>query len=178
MSQTLIALVAAVVMFLSSNIISYTVGRSNGKEAGIEQVQKEFDAYKKAQEKKLFEIVIENGKKQEALNQTLSDVQLERDNAIQAITARHTALISSLRNRADRDSAATRAAEANTTIKVTVAPRTASTGKELSREDAEFLAGEAASADILRQALEMCIRSYDVVRGAYNEDGTYREPAK
>lgn len=40
------------------------------------------------------------------------------------------------------------------------------TGAELSREDAEFLAREAARADQIRSALEHCYKQYDAVRGS------------
>jgi hypothetical protein len=41
---------------------------------------------------------------------------------------------------------------------------TAATGRELSREDAEFLTREAARADTLRQALGVCYVQYDEAR--------------
>jgi hypothetical protein len=46
------------------------------------------------------------------------------------------------------------------------APVSGATGAELSREDAEFLAGEAARADAIRGALTACYTQYDAVRAA------------
>jgi len=177
MNSTLVIMLVMAVLTLGSNFLSYTVGRSHGIENGKAQVEQQFAKYREKQERILQEEIAKNTSIREELTEQLSQQRTEHINEIQSINDRHAALIASVRNRADRSSAVTKSLNENSTITTTVEPRTVGTGAELSRQDAEFLIGEAAAADILRKALEMCIRSYDEVREAYNrQDGTYREP--
>lgn len=68
--------------------------------------------------------------------------------SIRDIDRRHHAAIASLRNRPERAAVPASGAGAET--------YQGATGAQLSRSDAEFLAGEAARADELRAALERC----------------------
>lgn len=163
---------------LGSNFLSYTIGKNTGITQGRAQVEAQFEKYREKQDRILRETIDRNNAIQSDLNSQLSQQQADHINELQSISAKHASLLASVRDRADRSSAITKSLNENSTIKTTVEPRAASTGQELSRQDAEFLIGEAAAADILRQALMMCIKSYDEVRGAYNKDGTYREPPK
>jgi hypothetical protein len=88
---------------------------------------------------------------QEAANQ----YQTERQHEISALRRRHVALIDSMRDRASRQTVQVPGDTCNAK---------AGTGAGLSREDAEFLAGEAARADALRSALQACYKQYDAAR--------------
>ena len=86
--------------------------------------------------------------------------QLQKENEIKAINAKHNAVISSLRNRPERT------ATQESSNCPPVCSRTGSTGEQLFREDAEFLIGEAAKAEVIKQSLISCRRyllesSYD-----------------
>lgn len=72
----------------------------------------------------------------------------EKVNEIRSINDRHRAQLDGLRLRASRPGVPTAATPE--------CPREGSSGAELSREDAQFLAGEAANAAILSAALKAC----------------------
>ena len=134
-------------------------GYYKGNSAGKAEVQQIWDKEKAEQ-------YAEYAKGQEAARQKEQQLQAQadrlrrdKDAEIRNINARATALANSLR---DRNS---RASETNSTTSTAgtgqAGPRC--TGSELSREDAEFLAGEAARADSLRAALNQCIAQYEAV---------------
>lgn len=85
--------------------------------------------------------------------------QIEQDktNEIATIRAAHARQLGSLQNRPDRKPASPGA------VPGTAPACAGSTGAELSRPDAGFLAGEAARADELRAALSACYSAYDSV---------------
>jgi hypothetical protein len=135
-------------------------GYYKGNSAGKAEVQQLWDKEKAEQ-------YAEYAKGQEAARQKEQELQAQadrlrrdKDAEIRNINARATALANSLR---DRNS---RAPETNSSANATgtgqAGPRC--TGAELSREDAEFLAGEAARADSLRTALNQCLAQYEAAR--------------
>lgn len=75
----------------------------------------------------------------------------DKENAIKTINKRHAVIVSGLRKRAERPPAPVKEV-----VTPPVSSGAGSTGESLYREDAEFLIGEAAKADILREALNMC----------------------
>ncbi|HEX7852337.1 MAG TPA: hypothetical protein VF503_01415 [Sphingobium sp.] len=83
-----------------------------------------------------------------------------KNDAIAGISADRDALLEQLRARPPRTSASASASEGPTDG----AALAGVTGAQLFREDAEFLAGEAADADITRVALKACYAQYDLVR--------------
>ena len=87
-------------------------------------------------------------KEQEALRLKLSK---EKDDEIAIINRRHRNQLNGLRNRPSRSDLST------TACPLPESSGSRGTGLELSREDAEFLAGEAAHAETLRQALKTCL---------------------
>lgn len=99
-------------------------------------------------------------REQEAQTARMLAAAREKSNAeIRRINARHTATVNSLRNRPER-------ADSNSNSQVPSAPTpcAGSTGAELARGDAEFLAGYAADAARLEAALEQCISAYNALR--------------
>lgn len=83
------------------------------------------------------------------------EIEQEKTNEIAAIRAAHAVQLSSLQNRPDRKPAPAGG------VREAAPACSGSTGAELSRPDAEFLAREAARADELRAALSSCYAAYD-----------------
>ena len=112
---------------------------------GVSKESKKLLEYQAAQKEAL---IVAQKQHQEELLKT----QKEKENAIKALNKRHAAIVSGLQQRPSRppEPAATEVSTAP------VCSGTGSTGDRLYREDAEFLIGEAAKADILRQALKAC----------------------
>ena len=140
-------------------------GLLKGRDLGKAEVQQQWDKERAAQEAQ-FAKDQEAAREKEQLMQAQADrLRQEKDREIKNLNARAIALTSSLQQRADRAS--------------TVSQSTASsgngqsgpgcTGAELSRQDAEFLAGEAARADSLRLALQQCQAQYDSVRSSMSQ---------
>jgi len=104
------------------------------------RVQSKFDSYKREQ----AELNLKQIKEHQA--HTIKYKQ-EKEDEIRSINARHASIVSSLQQRPTR--------EQSPTLPV-VSSGARSTGKQLFREDAEFLIGEATRAEILKQALLEC----------------------
>jgi hypothetical protein len=126
---------------------------------GRAEVQQAWDTAKAEQ-------YAEYAKGQEAARQKEQQLQYEadrlrrdKDAQIRNINARATALANSLRDRNSRSTAADPSAGDTGTGQT----GSRCTGSELSREDAEFLAGEAARADQLRAALRQCVAQYEAL---------------
>ena len=135
-------------------------GYYKGNSAGKAEVQQLWDKEKAEQ-------YAEYAKGQEAARQKEQELQAQadrlrrdKDAEIRNINARATALANSLRDRNSRAPETNPSANAASTGQA--GPRC--TGAELSREDAEFLAGEAARADSLRTALNQCLAQYEAAR--------------
>lgn len=88
---------------------------------------------------------------------SVGKIQQEKQDEIASINRRHAAELDSVRQRADRKPAGTSGVPKDS------AACSGNTGAELSRPDAEFLAGEAARAESLRAALVACYKAYDAV---------------
>jgi hypothetical protein len=135
-------------------------GLLKGRDLGKAEVQQQWDNERAAQQAQ-FAKDQEAAREKEQLMQAQADrLRQEKDREIKNLNARAIALTSSLQQRADR---------ATTISEGTANPSTGQggprcTGAELSRQDAEFLAGEAARADSLRLALQQCQTQYDAVR--------------
>lgn len=124
-------------------------GQAEVRQAWDKEKAEQYAAYAKGQELAR--------QKEQQLQADADRLRRDKDAQIRNINARATALANSLR---DRDS---RTAQASPSASHTSTGQTGSrcTGSELSREDAEFLAGEAARADQLRAALRQCVAQYE-----------------
>lgn len=124
-------------------------GQAEVQQAWDKEKAEQYAAYAKGQELAR--------QKEQQLQADADRLRRDKDAQIRNINARAAALANSLR---DRDS---RATATDSTAGHTSAGQTGSrcTGSELSREDAEFLAGEAARADQLRAALRQCVAQYE-----------------
>ena len=93
-------------------------------------------------------------KAEKSLIEAVDGLRRTKDAEIKVISSKLQSALGELRQRQDRPSGPDTTRDCKGT-----------TGAELSRQDAEFLTREAARADQLRSALELCYRQYDAVRG-------------
>jgi hypothetical protein len=133
-------------------------GYYKGNSAGKAEVQAEWDREKAAQ-------YAEYAKAQEVARQREQDMQSaadklrrEKDAEIRNINARNTALANSLRERPSRST------QTGSLSGASGVGQGGCTGKELYREDGEFLVRIAREADELRAALKQCYNQYEAVR--------------
>ena len=132
----------------------YYVGKDDGK-AEIQQVWDKEKAEQYAQYAKAMEESVE---KQQQLQMGADRLRQEKDREIRDVTARNTALANSLRDRQ------TRPAQTSSVSSTASVGSSACTGKELYREDGEFLVRLAREADELRVALKQCYAQYEAAR--------------
>ena len=136
-------------------------GYYKGNSAGQAEVQQKWDKEKTEQ----FAAYAEA---QEAARSREQDLQIQadrlredKDAKIRDLNARATALTNSLRDRPSRTAPALSTVSSTTG---TSCPAVICTGAGLSKEDGEFLAGEAARADEARTLLKQCYEQYNAVR--------------
>ena len=135
-------------------------GYVRGHSAGEAEVQQQWDKEKTALAEEHAKAQTAAREKEQELQAAADKLRQEKDREIREVNARAAALANSVRNRPER------AAPAGGTAQTAGAgPGGARcTGAELPREDAAFLAGEAARADQLRAALAQCYAQYEKVR--------------
>lgn len=136
-------------------------GLYKGHELGMAKVQQAWDKEKTQQYAAYAEAQEAARQKEQDLQASADKLRKDKDAEIRNINARAAALANSLRERPSRPAA--EASAVSSTASAGCAP-TSCTGAGLSREDAEFLAGEAARADELRAALKQCHAQYESLR--------------
>ena len=127
-----------------------TAGRAVIQQAWDKEKAEQYAAYAKGQE--------EARQREQEMQQAADKLRRDKDAQIREINARATALTNSLRDRQ------TRPTEASTVSGATSTRPTACSGKELYREDGEFLVRIAREADELRAALKQCYAQYNAAR--------------
>ena len=133
-------------------------GYYKGNSAGKAEVQAEW-AKEKAEQYAEYAKGQEAARAREQEMQAAADtLRREKDAQIRDINARATALTNSLRDRQERPSKDGSMSGASGTRSA------ACSGKELYREDGEFLVRIAREADELRAALDQCAKQYNAVR--------------
>jgi len=139
-------------------IVAAGAGYFQGSEHGKAEVQQAWDKEKAAQ-------YAEYAKGQEAARQKEQELQAnadrlrrEKDAEIRNLNARASALSNSLQQRQ------TRPTETGSLSSTTSTRPAACSGKELFREDGEFLVRIAREADELRAALKQCYTQYEALR--------------
>lgn len=137
------------------------VGLYKGRDLGMAEVQQLWDKEKTEQYAAYAAAQDAAREKEQALQASADLLRKEKDREIRDLNARATALTASLRQRPDRP-----APQANPVPNTpgTGSPVPVCTGAELPREDAEFLAREAARADELRASLRQCLSQYEALR--------------
>jgi hypothetical protein len=134
-------------------------GYHTGKDSGMAEVQQAWDNEKTAQYAQYAKAMEESVEAQQQLQMGADKLRQEKDREIRDITARNTALANSLRDRQSRPAPNTSAMPSTAS-----AGPSACTGKDLYREDSEFLVRVAREADELRAALKQCYAQYDAAR--------------
>lgn len=133
-------------------------GYYSGKESGRAEVQQAWDKEKAEQYAAYAKGQEEARQREQQLQATADKLRQEKDRETRDLAARNTALANSLRDRQARPTE---------TSAVSNAPSVGSgscTGKQLYREDGEFLVRLSREADDLRIALKQCYAQYDAVR--------------
>ena len=134
-------------------------GYHTGKEVGMAEVQQAWDKEKTAQYAQYAKAMEESVEKQQMLQMGADKLRQEKDREIRDIAARNAALANSLRDRQSRPAANSSAMSDSTS-----AGQSACTGKQLYREDGEFLVRLAREADELRAAIKQCYAQYDAIK--------------
>ena len=136
-------------------------GYYKGNSAGQAEVQQKWDKEKTEQYAAYAEAQEAARQREQNLQIQADRLREDKDNEIRNLNARATALSNSLRDRPSRT--ATPASTVSSTTGSSC-PTVVCTGAGLSKEDGEFLAGEAARADEARLLLKQCYEQYNAVR--------------
>ena len=134
-------------------------GYHTGKESGMAEVQQAWDKEKTAQYAQYAKALEESVEKQQQLQLTADKLRQEKDRETRDLVARNTALANSLRDRQSRP-----AADSSAVSSAASAGQSACTGKQLYREDGEFLVRLAREADELRAAIKQCYAQYEAIK--------------
>jgi hypothetical protein len=140
---------------------SFVGGYYKGNSAGMAKVQQQWDQERLQQQGEHIQALSDARAKEQSLQTQADRLREEKDNEIRNLNARATALSNSLRDRPSRTTTVASTVSSSTGLSC---PALTCTGAELSREDGEFLAGEAARADEARTLLKQCYDQYNAVR--------------
>lgn len=135
-------------------------GYFKGASAGRAEIQQAWDQEKAKLAEEHAKAVAAAREKEQQLQAQADHLRQEKDDEIRSISARAASLADSLRKRPERTAQAS-AVSSTTSVGC---PACVCTGNSLSREDAEFLAREAARADELRASLAQCVKQYQALR--------------
>ena len=133
-------------------------GYYKGNSAGKSEVQQAWDKEKAEQYAEYAKGQEQARQREQELQANADKLRKEKDAEIKNINARATALANSLQQRQ------TRPTETNSLPSVAGTGPTACTGKELYREDGEFLVRLSREADELAAALNQCYKQYNAAR--------------
>ena len=134
-------------------------GYYQGNQAGKAVIQQAWDKEKAEQYAAYAKGQEEARQREQALQANADKLRKDKDAEIKNVTARATALANSLRERPSRP------AEGSAVSSTAGVGSGGCTGKELYREDGEFLVRIAKEADELRAALKQCYNQYEAIRG-------------
>lgn len=135
-------------------------GYIKGASAGRAEIQQAWDQEKAKLAEEHAKAVAAAREREQQLQAQADNLRQEKDDEIRSISARAASLADSLRKRPER----TAQASAVSSTASAGCPACVCTGSSLSREDAEFLAREAARADELRASLAQCVKQYQSLR--------------
>jgi hypothetical protein len=132
-------------------------GLYKGHKLGKAEVQQAWDKEKAAQYAEYAKGQEEARRREQELQANADQLRREKDAEIRNINARATALSNSLQHRQSRS-------EADSLSSSSGARQASCSGKELYREDGQFLVRIAGEADELRTALKQCYTQYEALR--------------
>lgn len=151
-----------IVGFVVALSVATITGYMKGDSAGRAVIQQQWDQERAQQAQEHAKAQAAAREKEQQLQTQADQIREEKEREILDLAARNAALANSLRDRPKRPAPAPSGVSQTTVADSTPA---SCTGSGLSREDAEFLAGEAARADQLRIALKQCVAQYQAVAG-------------
>lgn len=160
-------ILAAILAFAISGSIGYYSGNANGKKS----VQQAWDAERAEMAIAKAEFEKQAREKEAALQAAANRLRKAKDDEIKSINARADAILDSLRDRQARDAA-------NKMPNNSAIGFGGCTGKDLYRQDAEFLVRLAREADEITAAYKQCIEQYENIRKENNEDSSQRNKQK
>ena len=138
---------------------AFGTGYWRGDTAGQAKVQQLWDKEKAAQYAAYAAGQAAAREKEQAMQANADQLRQEKDREIRNINARATALANSLRDRPERPAATDQVPDTATTGP---AP-SGCTGSGLYKTDGNFLVGEAARANTLRELLKECRANYEAI---------------
>lgn len=140
--------------------IAGSAGLYKGRDIGMAEVQHQWDKERAAQEAEYAAAQAAAREKEQALQASADQLRQEKDREIRNLNARAVALSNSLRDRPTRPTAESSPVSSTASVGC---PIPVCTGTGLSKEDAGFLAGEAARGDELRALLKQCYSQYETL---------------
>lgn len=156
-NSILITASIALVLGVGSSLIAY----KEGYKKGYNEVSLTFAEYKLTAESEYSKALEDNVRLKSLIEHDQMVARLDKEKELERTRNYYRNLLSSLQQRAERPPATSLSPDTNTDATTPDTGGKGSTGKELYREDGEFLAGEASSANILREGLIECRRRYD-----------------
>lgn len=159
-AKVIVALVVVIGIVLAGSYLRYS-----GYQDGYKTAQTEGEL-KLAQFKETIRTLLDAQMKAQreyeaAVESRVATIQKEKEDEVKAINDRYLALANSLRDRPSRNPSTSPSKDPAPSAVDSSGARC--TGRELYREDAEFLAREAYRADILRKALKACRDTYEAL---------------
>lgn len=138
-------------------VCAYGAGHWQGDESGQAKVQAKWDQERAKLAEEYAANVTAMREKEQVMQGNADKLRQEKDREIREINAKSIALANSLRERPNRT-------ESSGVSKTPSAGQSGCTGKELFKQDGEFLIGIAREADELRIALKQCYAQYDSLK--------------
>ena len=137
-------------------VLAYSVGHWQGDDAGQAKIQAKWDQERAKLAEEYAANVTAMREKEQAMQGNADKLRQEKDREIREINAKSIALANSLRDRPNRT-------EGSGVSQTPGTGQSSCTGKELYRQDSEFLIGIAREADELRIALKQCYAQYEAL---------------
>lgn len=158
----------AIVIFVLTSLFTYH------KVLVHEAVTKAVSDIHLQQSKENFKLRERSLNAQVALQESFDNIQKEKDVKIKSLNSRVATLTLSLQSRPSRTEPSGVSNDASNQE-----TRQGNTGLELYREDSKFLVGEAARAELIKEELLTCYKSYDAAKETLDKfkvDNTPRTP--
>jgi hypothetical protein len=138
-------------------VLAYGVGHWQGDDAGQAKIQAKWDQERAKLAEEYAANVTAMREKEQAMQGNADKLRQEKDREIREINAKSIALANSLRDRPNRT-------EGSGVPQTPGTGQSGCTGKDLYKQDGEFLIGIAREADELRIALKQCYAQYDSLK--------------
>jgi hypothetical protein len=138
-------------------VLAYGVGHWQGDDAGQAKIQAKWDQERAKLAEEYAANVTAMREKEQAMQGNADKLRQEKDREIREINAKSIALANSLRDRPNRT-------EGSGVSQTPGTGQSGCTGKDLYKQDGEFLIGIAREADELRIALKQCYAQYDSLK--------------